>query len=151
MLNLGINNFAILTLLYARRQGAQNTGLSLLAAVPFSLVIISCGAFTKSSIGGATSNTGVVEADPAVETGLISLSILSSPTESGVQRAVPAGSSLLSLVAEVPVPAAIGAAWERVPGGNYDTVLLSAAQVKVQTSIATAARSLQVGEGSGFV
>jgi len=97
------------------------------------------------------SNTGVVEADPAVKTGLISLSIPSSPTEFGVQRAVPAGSSLLRLVAEIPVPAAIGAAWEQVLGGIYDTVLPSAAQVKVQTSIATAARSLQVEEGSGFV
>ena len=86
------------------------TGLSLLAALLFSAVIISCGASTKSSIGGAASNTGVLEADPAVEIDLISLSIPSSPTESGVQRAVPAGSSVLSLVAAIPETGAIVAA-----------------------------------------
>ena len=129
----------------------QKTGLLLLAALLISVVIISCGASTSSSPGSTTSSTAVLDPAPPVETDSISLTIPSSPTESVVQRAVSAGSSVPSLVAELPDPGAIVAALEQVLGGIYDTVLPSVVQVNVQTSIATPSSRPQGGEGSGFV
>ena len=127
------------------------TGLSLLAALLTSVVIISCGAATSSSPGGATSSTGVLDGAQAAETDSISLAVPSIPTEPIAQRAVPAGSSAPRLVAELPEPGAIVAALEQVLGGIYDTVLPSVVQVKVLISIATPGGQPQGDEGSGFV
>ncbi len=127
------------------------TGLSLLAALLISVVIISCGGSTSPGADDITSSTKVLEPGPAVVTDSISLAIPSGTTESAVQRVVPAGSSSSSLVTELPDPGAIVAALEQVLGGIYDTVLPSVVQVKVQTSIATQGGQPQGGEGSGFV
>ena len=133
------------------------TGLSLLAALLISVVIISCGTSTNSNNNETAPNAGARESRPAEP---VAISVPSSPESSPSQRVVPpvpAMSSMpsaLSLAEDLPDPGQIVAALEQVLGGIYDTVLPSVVQVKVQSSIATPGGRGSLprgGEGSGFV